>query len=424
MTDLIPPSFKGLLDNTSLASKIGMLSLLSERIKADKIAALPNELSSFIEYIPNLIRQNDPSLTLIEQELNKLLPNASQKVTSKWLSTNLQPYSFGKKTYDASDLSLFPGLHGLLGVVNSHVSSTGDLNSCLINRYSSHSVAGRLHADDEDIISDASSIVTVSLGAERTIDFAQNSAAPLIKSLTLEPQSAFVMRPGCQQVMKHRLNKGEPGSGLRFSISFRRAVVPTTKPSPCPPLAPSTQSSSHTTASSDSPSSQSSSSSPSRHQAAKKSSEPLVLIAGDSLSRGLKPHLLGKKKVEVINISHGGDRIYETEQAINKFSNEQLDPGKNHVEKVFLSIGANDIRNLFSRDVAHLRAPIRRLVNRIRDLFGSDCKIYFQSLLPFEAQNQWTVRNVCAFNTLLRRCCYELKCYYIYHPRRGRRVFC
>ncbi|MCP4491103.1 MAG: hypothetical protein GY820_27875, partial [Gammaproteobacteria bacterium] len=114
-------------------------------------------------------------------------------------------------------------------------------------------------------------------------------------------------------------------------------------------------------------------------------------------------------KVAVTTISHGGDRIHETEIAITK---EQLDP-KNYVEKVFLSIGANDIRNLFSRDVGHLRAPLRRLVKSIRDLFGVQCKIYFQSLLPFEAQNRWTVRNVLAFNALLRGCCYDLKCYYI-----------
>ncbi len=62
----------------------------------------------------------------------------------------------------------------------------------------------------------------------------------------------------------------------------------------------------------------------------------------------------------------------------------------------------------------------------IRDTLGQDCKIYFQSLLPFEIQNRWTARNVLAFNALLRGCCCELKCYYInvfslFLDRRGER---
>ena len=59
--------------------------------------------------------------------------------------------------------------------------TTRDLNCCLVNRYTNANIAGRLHADDEDIISTTSSIVTVSLGAVRTIDFTATVSPVLLR---------------------------------------------------------------------------------------------------------------------------------------------------------------------------------------------------------------------------------------------------
>ncbi len=132
------------------------------------------------------------------------------------------------------------------------------------------------------------------------------------------------MRPGCQKLLKHRLNKGAPGSGLRFSISFRRAVVPSVQSSNSPAV--SNQTAVSSAAVPNGPNSSSTQPPVSK--------EPIVLVAGDSLNCGLKPHLLGKKKVKVVNISKGGNWINQTEASITKFCNEELDQD-HFVEKVF-----------------------------------------------------------------------------------------
>ncbi len=336
----------------------------------------------------------------IEADIEKMLPaqHNPSKIQSQWLSLDLQPYSFGNKRYDAQDLKDYAGISKLLDICNEHELSDGKLNSCLVNRYSCAEVAGRLHADDESIICQDSPIVTVSLGATRTIDFAKDSKSPIIKSLTLENNSAFVMKPGCQQVVKHRLNRGDTGTGVRYSISFRRAIVPVTSPNS------NISSSSTNTANTTSTVTPASSSGTTQSQPR----EPLVILAGDSIFRDLKCDLLGKKRVKVDNISHGGDFMYKTEAAIELYA-QSLDP-KYDVQKVFLSIGTNDIRHC--KGVNHLRGPLRRLVMKTKSLFPG-AAVIIQSVLPQQVQHEWTVRNVLGMNKLIKDCCHEQEVYFV-----------
>ncbi len=237
--NLIPEVFTELLDNTDIPTKEGMLDLLLARLKQDRLDLLSVNPVDLIDYVPDFIQTPSADTDIntlvdsIEEDIEKMLPKQHNlsKIQSQWLSLDLQPYSFGNKRYDAQDLKDYAGISKLLDICNEHELSDGKLNSCLVNRYSCAEVAGRLHADDESIICQDSPIVTVSLGATRTIDFAKDSKSPIIKSLTLENKSAFIMKPGCQQAVKHRLNRGDTGSGVRYSISFRRAIVPVTSPS-------------------------------------------------------------------------------------------------------------------------------------------------------------------------------------------------
>ena len=140
------------------------------------------------------------------------------------------------------------------------------------------------------------------------------------------------------------------------------------------------------------------------------SREPLILLAGDSIFSDIKTDLLGKNRVKVENISHGGDYMNKTEAAIIKFS-QSLDP-KYEVQKIFLSIGTNDIRYCFGKGVDQLRGPLKRLVLKIKDLFPN-AKVFIQSVLPQQVQNPWTIKNVLGMNALIKSCCYEQKVYYI-----------
>ena len=53
-------------------------------------------------------------------------------------------------------------------IVNSHPLTTGEMNSCLVSRFPSHKATLSLHSDNEKIISQCSSICTVSFGAPRS----------------------------------------------------------------------------------------------------------------------------------------------------------------------------------------------------------------------------------------------------------------
>ena len=386
--DILPSIFTKLLDSTTLAVKQGMLNALTERIKLDSTKPTAENLESFVDYFPNIIPSEGVLADVLLSEVNSMLSKSSTKVCSQWVSMDMQPYTFGSKTYNAVDMRQYSGLCQLLDIVNKLPSSTGDMNCCLVNKYSDHNVAGRLHKDDEDIISDKSSIVTVSLGAERVIDFAENSKSFIIKTLTLQPNSAFVMRPGCQELLKHRLNKGKSGSGVRFSISFRRSVIPNNHP----PAVRAVISSDCSQLDGER-----------RMNELHDTREPLVVIAGDSLAKYLKPDMLGKGRVAVKNIAVGGHSIHKTEQDIIQF-HASLDP-KYRVDKVFLSVGCNDLRHVYSRGIRHLKAPLTRLIGTVRELFPGSV-IYFQSLLPFHVENPWTVKNVLGFNALLKECCF------------------
>ena len=105
--------------------------------------------------------------------------------------------------------------------------------------------------------------------------------------------------------------------------------------------------------------------------------------------------------MEIINIAHGGYSIAQTELAVGEFHNNN--PGSS-IEKVFLSIGANDIRYCRANGVKHVKAPLIRLISSIRRCFPS-ANIFLHSLLPFGVQNVYTERNVYNFNKILFDVC-------------------
>ena len=71
--DTIPQSFIELLTSANLATKKGMLNLLSERIKADESNLTKPDLESFIGYYPNFVSGTDVLIPALEADLNTLL---------------------------------------------------------------------------------------------------------------------------------------------------------------------------------------------------------------------------------------------------------------------------------------------------------------------------------------------------------------
>ena len=144
----------------------------------------------------------------------------------------------------------------------------------------------------------------------------------------------------------------------------------------------------------------------------KSSSRPkpkVTLMAGDSFFERLSADKLGKRKKRVINIAKGGSKIKQTESSIIKFHDENLDYD---VDKVFLSVGTNDIRHCYNNGVKHLKPAVNKLVKVVKELFPN-AKIYVQSLIPLPLGNRFTSINVLSFNSLLFDLCSKNHIYFM-----------
>ncbi len=99
------------------------------------------------------------------------------------------------------------------------------LDVCFLNMYFNASDWLGWHADDSPTMDDTRPIVTVSLGAERDIQFKRfktgNSEA---ESLTLENGSAAIMLPRMQEKWMHRIPKVGHKVDTRISLTFRGFV--------------------------------------------------------------------------------------------------------------------------------------------------------------------------------------------------------
>ena len=432
----LPKPFFDMLRGCTLLEKRAMLLELQNSIRSDERQASRDiqvsKLPDFVQYLPDFIPETDLDfLSNIIKELESIgsLKPASA-VRSQWLSHHGEAYQFGGKAYESMDLSQFTHIETLMNMVNKSASTTHDANSCLINFYTDCSVAGRRHSDDEKFISQTSSICTVSIGSTRDITFTRfHDRSNVIEKFTLEHGSAFVMKPGCQKYIKHQLMQGKTGPGIRYSISFRRSIPTPESETPSVVQLPSGT----LLLASPSPSSSESGSVLSKHEHTR--TPPLtrpstqlkddlvwtekthqnnskgVLVIGDSYAKRLVGSKIGKGKHKVFNKSMGGANIRKTELQLDSFfvSEESLSCEITHI---FVSVCTNDIRYCYGRGIKHLKAPLQRLIAKIKYCFPL-ASIHMHSLLPILAENQFTEMNVLMMNDLIYDICKSEKLYYL-----------
>lgn len=142
----------------------------------------------------------------------------------------------GTRTYVAVPFAA--GVDQVLVEVNRALQSVesgwGRLNGAVLNCYLGDRNALGWHADDSPEMDPSRPIVTVSLGAERDIQFIQfrttadhrdaimRVGSPHIETLTLGHGSAAIMKPGMQQGWFHRIPKSSVSNiGPRISLTFR-----------------------------------------------------------------------------------------------------------------------------------------------------------------------------------------------------------
>ena len=345
--------------------------------------------------MPNLVSTsenviNDKKFLLdLHKELESLglYSPSSRKPTSMWFSVDGMSVYEGKN-YAPNDLKTYPSLLKLLGLVNEHPLVKAQLDCLHILCYSDNKHTLRLHAHNEPYIDGSCPIATVSIGASRKIEFVPfgNKYNNMVKSVTAVNNSMYVMNPGCQTLLQHRVtpgNSNECTENIRYSLSFRK-FKSSTSPLVAAPIQPTPSSPQHKTATS--------------------------LLIGDSFLARIDAARLGKGKKHVINLAKGGSKIPDAIKTVEDFN---TDPANTtfRVDQVFVSIGTNDIRYCKSEGIMKFKGALFQLIRTIKSVFAG-AKIFFQSLLPLPHWNRLPnevkdIQDVNSFNSALKKVFWE-----------------
>ena len=444
----LPSGFIDLLQSCTLSEKRAMLLALNTDINScilehnKQFTALSqNDLVDYVDFIPDFLDPMEDDVliqgVLAELESMNLISPQAKKVKTFWLNSINKSYIYGGEEHIANNLDDFKCIKQLMNKINTLPNCTGAMDSCNVTCFSTAKKSLRLHSDNEPIIDQDSSICTVSLGATRNIDFVSKSNKEDEFSYNATRGSLYIMKPGCQQVLKHRVPQGDHivnGNNVRYSLSFRKmSNTSPYLPRPVPAFSPVKD---KIKVFEDNITSNISSTSPCMSPTMlEKSSKNVILnhsflekatlIAGDSFTARLDPARLGKGRKNVINISNGGFTINQVEKSIDQFylnNNQQID-------QVFVSVGTNDIRNCKNNGVMHLRKPLTDLVNKIKLLFPT-AKLFLQSLLPLpitQFNHHYVIRNVSEYNLLIEQVCRKEQAYILdvfwsfVDPRSGHR---
>ena len=180
--------------------------------------------SKFISFHDELVDDKsfleDLRLELDSMDLHR--PH-SNKIKSLWLN----PAEVCGE--DINSISKYPNVTKLLNIVNDQVSDgKGALNCCNIICYSNDKKSLRLHSDNESSIFQTHPIATFSLGVTRRIEFVPIGShhTRVVHSVDASNNSLYVMHPGCQSILKHRVLQGDSSGSqdhTRYSISFRKS---------------------------------------------------------------------------------------------------------------------------------------------------------------------------------------------------------
>ncbi|MCP4488743.1 MAG: hypothetical protein GY820_15730, partial [Gammaproteobacteria bacterium] len=384
------------------------ITAMEEKLKHQKTSAPVNNIStppsfdSLVEHV-NDLALDDTLCTNILAELQTLnLMRPGRGVKTQWLSPTDESYNYGKVLNSPMPIKDYPNICKLTQIVNSHPSTTGDMDCCLVTRYPSSKSTLSLHSDNEKLISQTSSICSVSFGAPRELQIVlngkmlKNGEPDLSPDLVLPAtdKTMNVMKPGAQSKMLHAVGKArgvssKSQSEVRYSLSFRKinSAIKDDKAGTVEEDHPNTKADDKT-------------------QPKKKN---VILVAGDSFAARLKADLLGKGKQDVRNIAKGGRKLEEVQKDIEDFVKKNPDV---EVIKLFVSVGANDIRYC-QNGIKHLKNAVCDLMRSIKTMLPG-VKAWFQSIPPIHPNgSRFTARNVIQMNILIYDMCSRFRLFYL-----------
>ena len=128
-------------------------------------------------------------------------------------------YKYSGGAHEAKELPT--PLLDLLDSIKGHCSDPNTaLNSCLITRYKSGADHIPPHRDDEPVFNPNSEILTVSIGAQREMKFADNTGNHC-QTLLLESSSVLVSSRLAQDFWMHSIERTDDPCDERISLTFR-----------------------------------------------------------------------------------------------------------------------------------------------------------------------------------------------------------
>ena len=416
-------AFITLLKEANLKQKRQWLKSLLNNIHSEENLKRENkaDIEAYVEFKPEFLKQNDPLLAELKQDLATLdmVNSNSNKPKTLWLGD--ESYEYGNTRHPPNPLdNKTPAICKLRDMVNNDGHS-GTVVDALIAYYPTGYVCQSKHADDEPEIDQEIPIRTFSIGCTRSIEF-YDAHGKIAKTLELNEGSLYIMKSGCQQLFKHKLPQNINISGPRWCISFRgRSRFLNPVPAMSLPTATVNDISEQTisnipttditvplnnTLNSSRDLFEDSLASTQSVRIAKKRT---TLILGTSQQVELVEKKLAKKSNVCFNLSKGGNKIAQISKTVDTFYTDHSHDC--NVVNIILAVGINDIRYC-RRGINHLKTPLVQLIEKLKNFFPS-ARIFIESVLPVYIRDQYTVPNIMRYNEMLYNICISLKCLYL-----------
>ena len=240
----LPTYITEFVSTASLEQRLELQSLLEKYTDSfltaarDSDSETPNrsQISKFVNHIDELPTDSTLSNNILKELTSlKLRTKGTKgkpaKVKTQWLCPIDKHPNYSSTINKPEPISEFPNISKLMGIVNSHPATSGDMTACLVTCMSTKESSLSYHADDEAIIDQSSDICTVSFGPPLTLDFLwkinnkQGRKGKPIRPDFYVPSSNHsmnIMKAGSQTNILHRVPAGS--KGVRYSLSFRKVI--------------------------------------------------------------------------------------------------------------------------------------------------------------------------------------------------------
>ena len=211
----------GIASNCHYSAPAGSQILIQPNTASPNVKRIQTPCKPYESYESGAISQE------LKTELLEFIENLNPEFSSVDQNESRQVIYFGDYSYryTGKNHPARPAPPVLMKVLDTVDPKTGEkrtlkANSCLITRYCSGVNHIPMHRDDEIMIDPESYIMTVSLGAKRTMTFCNNDETQS-ETLDLEDCSLLVTSRFAQDFWRHGILPQEEVSGERISLTFR-----------------------------------------------------------------------------------------------------------------------------------------------------------------------------------------------------------